>query len=88
VRLGTAEAVHADAEGPVADRPPVEVGVETRHGDRLEVDVRQGLVIREIGEMRDLADFLQRSHGHAWSNDRACPWLRFLDGRSRAHGTP
>jgi hypothetical protein len=58
VRLGPAEAVDADAEGPVADRAPVEVGVEARHGSRLEVDVRQGLVIREIGEMRDLADFL------------------------------
>ncbi|MFG3338834.1 hypothetical protein [Glycomyces sp. NPDC048151] len=58
VRLGPAEAVHADTERPVADRPPVELGVQARHGDRLEVDVRQGLVIREIGEMRDLADFL------------------------------
>ncbi|MDA1358062.1 hypothetical protein O1R50_00390 [Glycomyces luteolus] len=77
VRLGPAEAVHADTERPAADRAPVEVGVETRNGDRLEVDVRQGLVIREIGEMRDLADFLQISHGHTWSNDRACPWLRY-----------
>jgi len=58
VRLGAAEAVHADTEGPVADRAPKEISVETRDGDRLEVDVRQGLVIREIGEMRDLADFL------------------------------
>jgi hypothetical protein len=74
--LGPAEAVHADAEQPVPDRAAVEVGVQTRDRDRIEVDVRQGLVIREIGEMRDLADFLSISHGHAWSNDRACPWLR------------
>jgi hypothetical protein len=56
VRLGPGEAVHADAEDPVADGAPVEVGVEARHRDRVEVDVRQGLVKREIGEMRDLAD--------------------------------
>jgi hypothetical protein len=77
VRLGPAEAVDADAEQPVADRPAVEVGDEPRHGSRVEIDVRQGLVIREIGEMRDLADFLCRSHGHARSNDRTCPWLRY-----------
>jgi hypothetical protein len=81
MRLGPAEAVHADTERSVADRAPVEVGVETRDRDRLEVDVRQGLVIREIGEMRDLADHhrgisLSKSHGHTWSNDRECPWLR------------
>jgi hypothetical protein len=76
VCLGPAEAVDADAEEPVADGAAVEVGDEARYRDRLEVDVRQGLVKREIGEMRDLADFLYGSHWHARSNDRTCPWLR------------
>jgi hypothetical protein len=76
VRLSAVETIDPDAEDPVADRAPVEVGDETRYRGRLEVDVRQGLVIREIGEMRDLADFLCISHGHARSNDRACPRLR------------
>ncbi|MFC3495158.1 hypothetical protein [Glycomyces rhizosphaerae] len=81
VRLFPAEAVHADAEQAGADRAAVEVGVEARDRDRIEVDVRQGFVIREIGEMRDLADFLLISQGHARSNDRACPWLRDSDSR-------
>ncbi|WP_157974750.1 hypothetical protein [Glycomyces dulcitolivorans] len=63
VGLGPAEPVHADAEQPVPDRAPVEVGVETRHRDAVEVDVHEGLVIREIGEMRDLADFHMRRVG-------------------------
>ncbi|GAA1669503.1 hypothetical protein GCM10009830_14110 [Glycomyces endophyticus] len=86
--LGPAEPVHADAQQPVPYRTAVEVGVEARHRDAVEIDVGERLVIREIGEMRDLADFhlLRRiglsraglciSHGHTRSNDRACPWLR------------
>jgi hypothetical protein len=76
VRLDAAKAVHADTEEPAAHGAAVEVGDEARYRGRIEVDVRQGLVIREIGEMRDLADFLCIGHGHVRSNDQTCPWLR------------
>jgi len=54
--LDAPEAVHADAEQPVADRPAVEVRVEAPYRDAFEVDIVQGLVKRELGEQRELAD--------------------------------
>ncbi|WP_156925776.1 hypothetical protein [Glycomyces arizonensis] len=55
VGLCSGEPVHADAEQAARDRTAVEVGVESRDRDALEVDVEQGLVKREIGELRELA---------------------------------
>ncbi|WP_155829945.1 hypothetical protein [Glycomyces tenuis] len=55
VGLGARETVYADAEQPARHRPPVEVGVEPRDRDAVEVDVAQSLVKREIGELRELA---------------------------------
>ncbi|GAB3649973.1 hypothetical protein GCM10028833_18570 [Glycomyces tarimensis] len=71
--LGAAEPVHADAEQPVADRSAVEVGVETRHGDAVEVDVAESLAEREIGELREPPDFIGESHGHVRSNEPDVP---------------